>query len=436
MSAAVLRGLDQRSSEQVVAIILGGGRGTRLFPLTRERAKPAVPLGGRYRLVDIPLSNCINSGINRIFVLTQFNSRSLHRHINETYKFDVFSRGFVEVLAAEQTMTSGDWFQGTADAIRQNLWHLRSADCDHYLILSGDHLYRMDYRDFFLRHIDTGADISVSTIPVTREAAKGFGIMKVEPNGLISEFVEKPQTDEELEHLKMPPQVMADFGHEAHDGREYLASMGVYLFRREVLKKLLEERREWIDFGKHVIPESLATHRVHTYLFNGFWEDIGTVQSFYDVSMRLLEADPPFRFLEPGKPIYSRPRYLPGSTVGDASISASLICEGSNIEGAHIEHSIIGIRSIIGSGVHIKDSIMMGADFYGDSHPEGNIPIGIANNCVIEHAIVDKNACIGEGCIIRGREGLPRVVEDNYAIIDGIVIILKNASIPPGTVIG
>lgn len=436
MPTSMFRSLEPRGSDRVVAIILGGGRGTRLFPLTRERAKPAVPLGGRYRLVDIPISNCINSGINRIFVLTQFNSRSLTRHINETYKFDVFSRGFVEVLAAEQTMTSGDWFQGTADAIRQNLWHLRSADCDHYLILSGDHLYRMDYREFFLRHIDTGADITVSTIPVTRQAARGFGIMKVEPDGRISEFVEKPQTDEELDHLKMPPQVMADFGFEASGGREYLASMGVYLFRRNVMKQLLEERREWIDFGKHVIPESIATHRVHAHLFTGFWEDIGTVQSFYDVSMRLLDPDSPFRFLEPGRPVYSRPRYLPGSTVGNASISESLICEGSSIQGAEIEHSIIGIRSVIGSGVRIKNSIMMGADFYGDSHPEGNIPIGIGNDCTIEHAIVDKNACIGDGCVIRGHEGLPRKIENEYAIIDGIVIVLKNASIPPGTVIG
>jgi len=424
------------STARVVAFILGGGRGSRLYPLTRERAKPAVPLGGRYRLVDIPLSNCINSGVNRIFVLTQFNSQSLHRHINSSYKFDSFSRGFVEILAAQQTTESGDWFQGTADAIRQNLSHLRSLDAEHVLILSGDHLYRMDYRDFLRRHLTAGADITVATLPVNRTDARGLGIMKVEGNGRISEFVEKPGDDRALDGFATPANVLADFGFNPAGSREFLASMGVYLFRREVLESLLAGRRDRIDFGKHVIPESLRTHEVYSYLFGGFWEDIGTVRSYYDVSMRLVQPSPPFDFLDPDRPIYTRPRFLPGARIRDAQITNSIVCEASTIHRAQIANSIVGIRSVIQEGAAIRESILMGADYFDRPRQRGIQPLGIGPGTTIEHAIVDKNARIGRNVVIRGGSGLENREDENYVVIDGIVIVLKNAQIPDGSVIG
>lgn len=428
--------IDVQTSNEVVAIVLGGGRGTRLYPLTRERAKPAVPVGGRYRLVDIPLSNCINSGINRIFVLTQFNSRSLSRHINDCYKFDLFSRGFVEVMAAEQTVQSGEWFQGTADAIRQNLWHFRNVGCDHYLILSGDHLYRMDYREFFHRHLQTNADVTVATLPVSRKDAAGFGIMKVDSGGRIMEFVEKPSTDNDLGGLVTPGPLLSEFGFDGSNGREYLASMGVYLFRREVLTELLQTRQDWIDFGKDIIPSTLSSHRVYSHLFNGFWEDIGTVRSFYDVSIELVKENPPFNFLEPQWPIYTRPRYLPGSRVHHAHIDNCIVCEGTEITNASISESIVGIRSIVREGVSIRRSILMGADFFEIDRACGPLPLGIGRNSSIENAIVDKNARIGSNVVIRGGEGLDDHDDENYSIKDGIVIILKNAVIPDGSIIG
>lgn len=420
-------------TERVVAVVLGGGRGTRLYPLTRERAKPAVPLGGRYRLVDIPLSNCINSGINRIFVLTQFNSHSLHRHITESYKFDTFSRGFVEILAAEQTMKTVDWFQGTADAIRRNLIHLRNAEASHVLILSGDHLYRMDYRDFLARHLDTRADITVSVLPVSREEAPAFGILKLQRDGRIVQFVEKPQEPQILDELETSDELLRDLGYSADDNKKHLASMGVYLFRRDVLEELLETQKDWIDFGKHVIPQSLATCYVYAHLFSGFWEDIGTVRSYYDVSMRLVEPDPPFAFFDASRPIYTHPRYLPGSHILNASVSESIVCEGSRIAGARVEHSIVGIRSIIRENVTISHSILMGADYYDTIPPRREIPLGIGSNTVIERAIIDKNARIGSNVIIRGRPGLPPQSTETYSIVDGIVVVLKNAVVPDGT---
>ena len=418
----------------VVAIVLGGGRGTRLYPLTKERAKPAVPVGGRYRLVDIPLSNCIHSGINRIFVVTQFNSRSLHRHINETFKFDIFSRGFVEILAAEQTEQSGDWFQGTADAIRQNLWHFRNAKAEHFLILSGDHLYRMDYADFLREHVVSDADISVATLPVDRISAPAFGVMKVEDNGDISEFMEKPDPSQ-LDQLETPQSVLNQYSLDEGDERRYLASMGVYLFKREVLENILVNRTEWTDFGKDVIPGSLANRHLHSYVFPGFWEDIGTVRSYYNVSMRLVEPDPPFEFLDPMRPIYTHPRYLPGARIQDGAISDSIVCEGSRIVGAEIANSIIGIRSIVDESVSITRSILMGADQASTIPATSTIPVGIGSGSTIERAIIDKNARIGRNVVIRGREGLPPRVEENHAVVDGIVVILKNAVIPDGTVI-
>ena len=427
------------STDRILALILGGGSGTRLRPLTEERAKPAVPLGGRYRLVDIPLSNCIHSNIHHMYVFTQFNSVSLHRHINNSYKFDTFSGGFVEVLAAEQTEASGDWYQGTADAIRQHLKHIGNYPAEQYLILSGDQLYRMDYRRMLNTHVETNADITVAVLPVTREAAKGFGVLKVESDGRIVEFVEKPQEDSQLANLVTPNSVLAQYGLDA-EGRDYLASMGVYLFKKNVLESILTDKPEWVDFGKNVIPNSLDTHRVQSYVFDGFWEDIGTVRSYYETSIELASENRRFNFIEEGQPIYSRPRYLPGAQVRRATIRDSMICEGTQIGEAVISESIIGIRAVIQKGATIERSVLMGADFYEEeSNVPDPIPLGIGNNTLIHAAIVDKNARIGDNVIIRGAHSGNQHIEDRdgdgWALRDGIVVVLKDATIPDGTVI-
>jgi glucose-1-phosphate adenylyltransferase len=421
--------------ENTVAVVLGGGRGTRLYPLTAERAKPAVPLGGRYRLVDIPISNCLHSRINRIFVLTQFNSASLNRHITGAYRFEPFSRGFVEVLAAEQTMESGGWFQGTADAVRQHLKDIMHLDASHFLILGGDQLYRMDYRDFMETHLNSGADITVAVLPVDRRAAHGLGILNADRHGRITQFVEKPQTDEEFAQLATPPEVLAAQGIEA-EGHEYLASMGIYLFRPDVLEHLLLEKTDWIDFGRDVIPKSLETLTVHAHLFSGYWEDIGTVQSYYEASIELTQPDPPFHFYDPAFPIHTHARYLPGSRVQDAAVVNSVICEGCRIAAASIADSILGIRTIVQSNAAIERSVVMGADFYDDPARSGPIPIGIGENTLISRAIIDKNARIGRDVVIRGDKGLSDCVGAGYVICDGIVVVLKNAVIADGSRIG
>ncbi len=431
-----------RSVERVAALVLGGGRGARLYPLTAERAKPAVPLCGRYRLVDIPLSNCIHSGVNNIFVLTQFNSASLHRHINETYKFDVFSGGFVEICAAEQTTESGDWFQGTADAVRKHLRHIRNRRPSFYLILSGDQLYRMDYRTLLETHLRHKADITVSTLPVTREAARAFGIMHVNPTGRITRFVEKPQSEAELSSLVTSPTLFKQFGLKVDEGRDYLASMGVYVFSADVLEETLEREKDWIDFGQHVIPKTLKTRTVCAHLFDGFWEDIGTVRSYYEVSLSMTAPMSPFDFHDANHTIYSRPRYLAGSRIQGGAIDDCIICEGSHVGKAKITKSIIGIRSVIHSGVTIDRSIVMGGDYYeGDPHAPlpakgTSIPMGIGQNTVISGAIVDKNARIGKNVVIRGSQDLQDYSGDGFAIRDGIVIVLKGAVIPDGMHIG
>lgn len=429
------------SMDFVAAIILGGGRGTRLYPLTAERAKPAVPLGGKYRLVDIPLSNCIHSGLNRIFVMTQFNSTSLNRHVTDCYKFDNFSNGFVEILAATQTESGDDWYQGTADAVRKHLKHILNVKADHFLILSGDQLYRMDYRSLLATHLRSNADITVSALPVTKEAAKSFGILRVQNNGRIHEFVEKPSTDDELANLVTPTRVLERSGLSAEGGRNYLGSMGVYLFRRDVLEDILARRQDWVDFGQHVIPRSLRNRRVFAHLFSGFWEDIGTVRSYYEVSMKLAAPDPPFEFHDPHQVIYTRARHLPGSRLQGAVVSDSIVCEGSRITGATIVNCIVGIRSIIQRGAQLERSIVMGADYYEADNPSGTaassaVPIGIGRNSRITGAIIDKNARIGKGVVIRGSRKLKDSSGHGYAIRDGIVIVLKNAVIPDGTQIG
>lgn len=423
-------------TDRVVALILGGGRGSRLYPLTAERAKPAVPLGGRYRLVDIPLSNCIHSNVRKIFVLTQFNSASLHRHINNTYKFDNFSGGFVELLAAEQRAESGDWFQGTADAVRKHLREIDHLQASHFLILSGDQLYRMDYRDMLETHVDNDADITVGVLPVTREAARGFGVLKVESDGRIMEFVEKPQTDEQLDALITPSEVFAERGINA-EGRDYLASMGVYIFKSDVLERILRTEPSWIDFGRDVIPKSLGTLHVHSHLFTGFWEDIGTVRSYYETCLEMVGPNPPFRFHENGMPIYSRARYLPGSQLKDVMVNEAVICEGCVIERSTITRSLIGVRAIVKPGVRIENSIIMGADYYEEERAEkGAVPIGIGDNARIVRAIIDKNARIGKGVVIEGGDHLPDMDGLGHAVRDGIVIVLKGAVIPDGMRIG
>ncbi len=424
-------------TRKTMGIVLGGGRGTRLYPLTKYRAKPAVPLCGRYRLVDIPLSNCINSGIMRIVVLTQFNSHSLNRHIMNTYHFDEFHKGSVTILAAEQTNETGDWFQGTADAVRKHIIHIYDPDIDYYLILSGDQLYRMDYKELLRTHITKNADITVSAIPVARDNAHQFGIMRVDSEGRIIQFVEKPKSDEVLSQLITPSSLFEEFNINV-DGKDFLASMGVYVFNAEILINLLKEHLEWIDFGKQLIPGTLKDYKVYAHIFNGFWEDIGTVRSYYEVSLAMTDDVPPFEFHDPDQPIYTHRRALPGAKISSAEIDHTIICSGVKIEKAKIFRSIIGIRSVIRENVVIKESILCGADTFESEpirHPSG-IPMGIGKGSYIERAIIDHNARIGEDVTIIGSDKLSNSDGNGYSIRDGIVVVHKNAVISDGTRIG
>lgn len=426
---------DPITMQKVGAIVLGGGRGTRLYPLTAVRSKPAVPLCGRYRLVDIPLSNCINSGINRISVLTQFNSHSLNRHINNAYHFDSFSGGEVEILAAEQTNETGDWFQGTADAVRKHLSHIRQRGVTHFLILSGDQLYRMDYRALLQTHLEKDADITVAALPVNRKAAEGYGIMKVNTKCGIRRFVEKPKDVALLDTLITPQKVFDYFGLQA-DGKEFLASMGIYAFKADVLEQLLTEHPEWDDFGKEVLPASLKTHKMFAHMFYGFWEDIGTVRSYFDVSMAMTGPKPPFAFHDPNNIIYTHTRMLPGVRVTSANIKNAIICSGSRIDRATVTDAIIGIRSIVNEGAVIKRSIVLGADYFEAPESRLSHPIGIGKNTHITQAIIDHNARIGNNVVIKGSNKLRDSDGAGYAIRDGIVVVLKDAVIPNGTKIG
>ena len=420
----------------VAAIVLGGGRGTRLFPLTKLRAKPAVPLCGRYRLIDIPLSNCIHSGVNRIVILTQFNSHSLNRHIINTYKFDDFSQGYATLLAAEQTEESGDWFQGTADAVRKQLLHIQGHGIEHYLILSGDQLYRMDYRELMATHVASDADITVAALPVNRTAATGFGIMRLRKNTSIREFVEKPKKKEVLDGLVTPESVFEEFGLEAK-GKPYLASMGIYAFKAKVLESQLLGHPEWIDFGKELLPNSLKTHSVYAHLFNEFWEDIGTVRSYFDISIAMTKPNPPFHLYDPAKPIFTHTRPLPGAQVFDAKVKNTILCAGARIDSAELEDSVVGIRSIIQPGARIKESIILGADYFETDKELGRLnPIGIGEKTRISRTIVDRNARIGKGCVIRGSDSLSDYNGEGFSIRDGLVVVHKNAVIPDGTKIG
>jgi glucose-1-phosphate adenylyltransferase len=420
-------------TNRTLAIIMGGGAGTRLFPLTKERAKPAVPLGGKYRLVDIPISNCLNSGIRSIYVLTQFNSMSLHRHINASYKFDNFTPSFVEILAAQQTPEGSHWYQGTADAVRQNLRYFLERQVDYYIILSGDQLYRMDYRHILRQHLETSADITVGTIPVNRAAATGFGIMHTDDRRRIIEFVEKPKDPEVLNSLRIPSDLLHSIGQPA-DADLYQASMGIYVFNREVLRECLDN--DFADFGKNIIPAAIRKYSVRAYIFQGYWEDIGTIGAVFEANLSLTERNPPFSFNEPGAPVYTHPRFLPASIVRSANVDRSLVCDGCVIEKASIEHSIVGVRSVIAPNTTLKDVILMGADYfetdYGRSR-EGAPPLGIGRGCDIRNTIIDKNARIGENVSISPEGKDAEMNGEGFYIRDGIVVIPKGTVIPSGT---
>jgi glucose-1-phosphate adenylyltransferase len=414
----------------VLAIILGGGRGSRLYPLTKMRAKPAVPIGGRYRLIDVPISNCLNSDIHKVYVLTQFLSASLHRHIFQTYKFDLFSGGFVDILAAEETARGMDWYQGTADAVRKQLPHFSHARVEDTLILSGDHLYRMDYGHFIEFHRDRRADVTIAAQPVTLADAPRFGILKTDEDDRVTSFFEKPQEDE-LAGLECIPD----------SERPCLASMGIYIFRPDVLREMLEGS-DAEDFGRQIIPAAIESRRVYAYQFDGYWEDIGTIRSFYEANLAMALPDPPFDFYNPQYPIYTRPRFLPPSRADGCHLDNAALAEGCIIERADVRHSVIGLRSIIRSDAHLNRTVMMGADFYetperrGENRRLGIPDVGIGRGSRIEGAIIDKNARIGENVTIRAHEDETEFVEtDSYTIKDGIVVIPKNSVIPDETVI-
>jgi glucose-1-phosphate adenylyltransferase len=415
--------------DHALAIIMGGGAGTRLFPLTKERAKPAVPLGGKYRLVDIPISNCLNSGIRSIYVLTQFNSMSLHRHINAAFKFDNFSPSFVEILAAQQTPAGSHWYQGTADAVRQNLRYFLGRPFDHYVILSGDQLYRMDYRHVLRQHLETDAEITVGTIPVNRAAATGFGIMHTDEKRRIVEFVEKPKDPHVLDSLRIPGDLLQAINQPA-DADLYQASMGIYVFNRNVLKECLDN--DFADFGKNIIPAAIEKYKVQAYIFQGYWEDIGTIGAFFEANLNLTDPNPKFSFNEPGAPIYTHPRFLPASILRSSQVERSLICDGCSIEKATLEHTIIGIRSIVGEGTVLKNVILMGADYYEADLGQPNVktpPIGIGRNCNIQNAIIDKNARIGDNVTISPEGKDKEMNGEGYYIRDGIVVVPKSSVI-------
>jgi glucose-1-phosphate adenylyltransferase len=422
--------LPPGTTQRTLAIIMGGGAGTRLFPLTKDRAKPAVPLGGKYRIVDIPISNCLNSGLRSIYVLTQFNSMSLHRHIQASYKFDNFSRSFIDLLAAQQTPEGAQWYQGTADAVRQNMRYFLERPFDYYLILSGDQLYRMDLRVLLHQHIQTGADITVATKPVQRRRVAEFGIMQSGVDRRITRFVEKPKDDAILQEMKMSRELLAAIG-AGEEEELFQASMGIYVFNRDVLVKCLDN--QLVDFGKHVIPQSIKDRHVSAFIFQGYWEDIGTVRAFYEANLDLTDLVPEYSFFDTQAPIYTHPRFLPGSKVNGATLRQAIISDGCIISDAHLERSVIGIRSIIQSGATIRNSIIMGADYFELDQPAaGEPPIGIGRSCVIDRAIIDKNARIADGVVITP-EGKPQNLDaENYFIRDGIVVVPKNAVIPAG----
>lgn len=420
----------------VLSVILGGGRGTRLYPLTRDRAKPAVPLLGQYRLIDIPISNCLNSGISRMYVLTQFNSESLLRHIANTYKFDVFTDGWVEILPAQQTHSDDDWYQGPADAVRQNLHFVAQQNMPHVLILSGDQLYRMDYRRLVASHRRSGADATISCLPVPEDEVRDLGIVKRADDGSIVDFAEKPDPGQLDSTFRL---TTTDLAPGSTPNRPYLASMGIYLFNTEALIDILESNPDCDDFGAGIIPRSLETLDLHAHCFDGYWEDIGTIKSFYRANLEMAQPDPVFDFYVEQSPVYTHPRFLPPPRVNNCQISNSLIGAGSRIEAASVEKSVIGLRARVGPDARVKNSVIMGQDFYeskGESQHNAHLDrpaVGIGEGCILEKCIIDKNARIGRGVTIRSRERPEHLDTEKYSVRDGLVVIPKNTTIPAGT---
>jgi glucose-1-phosphate adenylyltransferase len=427
-------------TEDAVAIILGGGKGTRLYPLTKDRAKPAVPFAGKYRLVDIPISNCINSDIMQIYLLTQFNSASLHNHINNTYQFGAFTRGFVEILAAEQTLTTTTWYQGTADAVRKNMLHFKDQAPKYYVILSGDQLYSMDLQDMLKKHVESGAEISIAAKPISRSQATGLGIIGADENGTIKKFYEKPADDLDISEYKVSPEFLkTSLNKEICPENEYLASMGMYIFNAKTMEEVLDN--DLTDFGKEIIPKAIETRKVFSYIFDGYWEDIGTIKAFYDTNLNLASMTPDFNFYDEDRPIYTHRRHLPATKINFCNISSSLTSEGSIITNAYIVNSIIGVRTIIESGASLDGVYCMGASYYETAedlkeNAKKGIPNqGIGRGTIIKKAIIDQNARIGNGCRI-GVDDIKRddCDTDMYSVRDGIIVIRKNAIIPDNTV--
>lgn len=418
-------------TSKIISLILGGGVGSRLYPLTQDRSKPAVPIAGKYRLIDIPISNCLNSGIKQMFVLTQFNSASLNQHIKNTYHFDLFNAGFVDILAAEQTPSSDKWFQGTADAVKQSMHHLQSYDYEYVLILSGDHLYQMDFNEMIKEHLDNKADITIATIPCAKKEASSFGIMKVDGESKITKFIEKPSMD-------LLPNWKSEVSDENEQlGKNYLASMGIYLFSKKVLTELFEQHPEDVDFGKEIIPKAiLSGHKVQSFQYEDYWTDIGTIRSFYEANIALTKANANFDLFDKRHFVYTHPRMLAPSKIFGTKISESLISEGCSLKANEIQQSVVGIRTKIGRYSIVKNSILLGNDFYESNKDKEAVPLGIGKNCFIKNAIIDKNCRIGDNVTIRGEATLFDVETETYCIKDGLVIIKKGAVIPNGTYIG
>jgi glucose-1-phosphate adenylyltransferase len=428
--------------KRVLSIILGGGAGTRLYPLTKLRAKPAVPLAGKYRLIDIPVSNCINSEIFQLYVLTQFNSASLNRHLTAAYNFSGFTKGFVEVLAAQQTPENPNWFQGTADAVRQYLWMFEDADVDEFLILSGDHLYRMDYRLFVERHRQTNADITISVVPMDEKRASDFGLMKIDDKGRIIDFSEKPKGDE-LKAMRVDTKSLGLTAEQATQ-QPYIASMGIYVFKKQVLIDLLKASLDQTDFGKEIIPGAAGKYNLQAFLFDGYWEDIGTIESFYDANLALTQQPlPAFSFYDEHAPIYTRSRYLPPTKMFDAQITESMISEGCILKNCRVHHSVLGVRSRIGANCTIEDALIMGADMYEpfgervDKAERGEVSLGIGAGSTVRRAIIDKNARIGTNVQIVNKDNVQEAQreDEGFYIRSGIVVVLKNATIASDTII-
>ena len=421
-------------------VILGGGSGSRLFPLTRDRAKPGVPIAGRFRLIDIPLSNCIHSKLDEIFILTQFNSTSLNQHITETYQFSSLSTRSVRILAAQQTPTTTEWYQGTADAVRQTLTHLvhTRGRPEHLLILSADHLYRMDYRQMIAAHLETDADITLSALPVGREEASRFGLLKAGRDGRISHFVEKPQTEAEVDDCASDPAVLAD-QLPAAGGRLFLASMGIYLFKTDILVDLLSTPVP-LDFGRHIIPQSIQTHAVFAHLFEGYWKDIGTIGSFYEAHLELLKIVPDFDFYDESAPVFASRNHLPSTKINESHIQGSMLAEGGIIDRSKIVHSSVGPRSVIGADTRIEDTVVMGADYYQSadqieaSRQRGVPRMGIGQRCHIRGAIIDKNAQVGDDVVLVNTARADQADADHYCIRDSVIIVPRNGIVPSGTV--